>query len=215
MKAYKFRGADQIPFALDIILNNRLYCADWRDFNDSCEGMFFALEGDLEYEKIVEAVIREKKEIRICSLSKTYDSHLLWAHYASGFSGLAIEVDLPEGHPEIKKKVDCSKGFTRLTEDDKRDPSKIADKLLSSKHKDWAYEKETRILRRGEWFPLPNSVRRVICGHRMNPAMLEALRIICDKKGIEICKTDIQESGEIRAVPVPPLNSDTDQFPKI
>ena len=40
MKAYKFRAASQFAFALDIIFNRRLYCADWRTLNDPMEGRF-------------------------------------------------------------------------------------------------------------------------------------------------------------------------------
>ena len=214
MKAYKFRGADQFPFALDIILNKRLYCADWRDFNDPVEGTFYALEGGSEYEKKVERVIREKKNLRVCSLSHTYDSHLLWAHYASGFSGLALEVDLPEGNSEIKKELNYPNVFTRLSGNDPRDPSEIAEQILTSKYMEWKYEEEVRILRQGEWFSLSDPVRRVICGHRMNPAMLETLRIVCARNGIEICKTDILESGEISTDSILPLDSDTDKNSK-
>jgi hypothetical protein len=51
----------------------------------------------------VSEIIKHKRRIRICAFSRTFNSHLPWAHYASGFSGLAIEIDLPADLPELKQ----------------------------------------------------------------------------------------------------------------
>lgn len=206
MKAYKFRGADQIPFALDIMFNNRLYCADWRNLNDPVEGSFFYSHGadnENSYKKEVTRIIEEKKKLKVCSLSSTFDCHLLWSHYASGFSGLAIEVELPDQHPEIKV-IDYRGVFASVSMERHRDASETAELILSSKYSEWSYEKEVRILKRGEWFELTSPVKRIICGHRMNPSMFEALRIICEKKGIEINRIGIGDEG-LDADYVPPL----------
>ncbi|MGD9874527.1 MAG: hypothetical protein AB7T27_09695 [Kiritimatiellia bacterium] len=55
MKAYKFKSAAQIPHALDIILNNRLYCADWSSLNDPMEGVF-----SYSYKETKEEDVRER-----------------------------------------------------------------------------------------------------------------------------------------------------------
>lgn len=207
MKAYKFRGADQIPFALDIMFNNRLYCADWTRLNDPVEGMFVhshTSKGGNDYKKEVDQIIEEKKKLKVCSLSLTFDCHLLWSHYASGFSGLAIEVELPDNHPEVKV-VDYRGVFAFVPMAEHRNASETADKVLSSKYSEWSYEKEVRILKRGEWFDLPTPVKRIICGHRMNPSMFEALRIICERKGITIHRIGIGDEG-LDADHVPPLD---------
>ena len=77
MKAYKFRAASQFAFALDIIFNRRLYCADWRTLNDPMEGRFVCTdrgpnERDLEEEvakithgnwlRLYEATFRNNRE---------------------------------------------------------------------------------------------------------------------------------------------------------
>ena len=207
MKAYKFRGADQIPFALDIMFNNRLYCADWTRLNDPVEGTFvysYASDSGNDYKKEVDKIIEEKKKLKVCSLSLTFDCHLLWSHYASGFSGLAIEVELPDDNPEVKV-VDYRGVFAFVSMEQHRNASETADRVLSSKYNEWAYEKEVRILKRGEWFDLPSPVRRIICGHRMNPSMFEALRIICERKEITINRIGIGDEG-LDADFVPPLN---------
>lgn len=210
MKAYKFRGSDQIPFALDIMFNNRLYCADWTSLNDPVEGIFvysYTSNGGNDYKKEVEQIIEEKRKLKVCSLSLTFDCHLLWSHYASGFSGLAIEVELPDDHPEVKV-VDYRGVFAFVSMEKYRNALETADQVLSSKYNEWAYEKEVRILKRGEWFKLPSPVKRIICGHRMNPSMFEALRIICEQKRIIINKIGIGDEG-LDADCVPPLDKNS------
>ncbi|HFD32509.1 MAG TPA: hypothetical protein ENJ28_07405 [Gammaproteobacteria bacterium] len=95
MKAYKFRSAAQIGFAFDILINRRLYCADWRNLNDPMEGMFvYGSDSSQESEisKRVKGIVSAKRKYKVCSLAGTFDSHLLWSHYAGGFDGVAIEV---------------------------------------------------------------------------------------------------------------------------
>ncbi len=208
MKAYKFRASSQIPFALDIIFNNRLYCSDWRTLNDPMEGMFvysYRSSDEHDYIKDVDEIVRQKKRLKVCSLSKTFDCHLLWAHYASGFDGLAIEVELPEESPFVKH-VEYRGVFGYVAFDGTLSPSQAAEQVLSSKYNEWQYEQEVRILQENEWYRLESPVSRVIAGHRMNPALFEALRIICGHKGIELCRTGIGDEG-IDADHVPPLAS--------
>jgi hypothetical protein len=82
--------------------------------------------------------------------------------------------------------------------------SQAAEQILSSKYKEWAYEKEVRILQSGEWYELPKPVTRIIVGHRMHPAVFEALRIICEDRDITLNRTGIGDEG-IDADRVPPL----------
>src|SRR5687767_8173034 len=93
MLAYKFRSSAQIARAFDIVFEGRLHCADWTTFNDPREGFFRYTQGDTQK---ANAIRTAKRRFRICCLSKSYSSRLLWAHYAAGFDGLAIEVNIPE-----------------------------------------------------------------------------------------------------------------------
>ena len=207
MKAYKFRSSSQWPFALDIIFNSRLYCSDWRNLNDPMEGMFvysYRSSEGRDYKEEVAQIIEKKKRLKLCSLSKTFDCHLLWAHYASGFDGLAIEVELPD-HSPVVKTVEYRGVFASVSFDTPMPADRVAEQVLSSKYQEWSYEQEVRVLQQDEWFKLSRPVSHVIAGHRMNPAMFEALRIICEYKGITLSRTDIGDMG-IDADRVPPLN---------
>lgn len=197
MRAYKFRSASQIAFALDIIINRRLYCSDWKMLNDPMEGMFVyshQSSDGYDYKKEVQQIIEEKKRLKICSLSAKYDSHLLWAHYAGGFDGCAIEVEIPDTHRSVKK-VDYRGVFAHVSMPNGRSPEDLANQVLSSKYQEWSYEQEVRILQSEEWFQLDEPVKRVIAGHRMPPALFEAMNIICNSMGIQFCRTGIGDEG--------------------
>ena len=206
MIAYKFRSPAQIDFALDIMFNNRLYCSDWSRMNDPMEGIFaysYTSTDETDYSKKLDDIKQHKKHIKICSLSKTYDCHLLWAHYADGFSGLAIEVELPDDSRNIKE-VKYRGVFANVPLNDKIFPEETARQILSSKYMEWSYEKEVRILNDSEWYKLQSPVRRIIVGHRMNPSLFQGLRIICERQGIVINCTGIGDEG-IDADRVPAL----------
>lgn len=206
MLAYKFRSPAQIDFALDILFNNRLYCGDWSRMNDPMEGLFaysYASTDETDYSKKLDDIKRHKKQIKSCSLSRTFDCHLLWAHYADGFSGLAIEVELPDNSDQIKD-VTYGGVFAAVSIASKTLPDETARQILSSKYMEWSYEKEVRILNDAEWYKLPSPVRRIIVGHRMNPSLFQGLRIICERQGITINRTGIGDEG-IDADHVPPL----------
>jgi hypothetical protein len=213
MLAYKFRSPSQIAFALDIMFNKRLYCSDWSKLNDPMEGQFAYSHDstdEKDYSAVLDEIKLEKKRIKICSLSMTYDCHLLWAHYADGFSGMAIEVKLPERSPQVRKVtyggvfayVDIAKAEVAYDE---------ARRILSSKYQEWQYEQEIRIITDTDYFTLRHPVRRIICGHRMDPSLFEALRIICAHKQITINRTGIGDEG-IDADSVPPLGAAADHF---
>ena len=207
MLAYKFRSASQLDFAFDIIINNRLRCSDWRQLNDPMEGAFAYsthASDEQDYSTQVAEIIRLKQGLLICSLSRTFDCHLLWAHYASGFQGLAVEVDLPEKDPKVR--VISYRGvFARLPSNRLLSTEQAAQEVLSSKYREWKYEQEVRIIQRGEWYKLPSPVKRVIAGHRMQPATLDALQMVCERKGIALHRTGIGDEG-INADYLPPLH---------
>jgi hypothetical protein len=210
MKAYKFKAASQIPHALDIIFNNRLYCADWSTLNDPMEGMFaysYKSANEDDVKRAVAQIVREKKQLRVCSLSGTFDCHLLWSHYASGFSGLAIEVELPDNSRAVRE-VTYRGGFTGVSINGPINPQQAAEDILGSKYTEWSYEKEIRVLHRNDFFPLSQPVRHVIAGHRMEPALFQALNIVCHRKGIRFSRTGIGDEG-INADHVPPPDNES------
>jgi hypothetical protein len=197
MKAYKFKSSSQIDQVLDILLNKRLYCADWQKLNDPMEGRFSYFNQHDEYTRErIEAIIREKRRIKVCALSKSFKSYLLWAHYANGFDGFAVEVELRSGDSEIHE-IDYVDTFRIIDDSITGSYQAIANEILSSKYKAWEYEEEVRILQQSEWYLLDRPVSRVIVGQRVKPALRNGLEIICEAKGIELAKINFGNKGNI------------------
>lgn len=198
MRAYKFKSAAQADHIFDILLNQRLYCAPLHVLNDPMEGVFvYSHRGDGEVNSanaLARAVTEEIKSLRVCSLSVTFDSHLLWAHYANGFNGVAIEVELPEASPDIRsisyRGVSGYFGYAPDT-----CAASIARDVLLSKYREWEYEQEIRIISGAEWYKLEKPVSRLIVGHRVHPALFDALQIICERQKISFRRVGIGDEG--------------------
>ncbi|MGR5129962.1 DUF2971 domain-containing protein [Photobacterium swingsii] len=197
MKVYKFRGPEQMDFVFDILFNKRLFCASWHTLNDPVEGLsVYSYENSKSEssEAFMQKVESEKSPLRVCSLSSTFDEHLLWAHYASGFSGVAIEFDIDPNEFEV---IDVTyRGvFATVNCATDSEPQAVAKEVLSSKYDAWKYEKEVRILTTDMFYKLKNPISRVIVGHRMPTPLFDALRIVCEKLDIEVARVGIGDEG--------------------
>ena len=196
MRAYKFRSAKSLKFALDIIQEKRLFCADWRSLNDPMEGIFaYSTHGkDTKAERLVKGIGEAKSRYKVCSLAADFQSHLMWAHYADGFSGLAIEVDLPDDDPRVRS-VEYRGVFAFLNMDQVVDEDDAARRILFSKYQEWSYEKEIRIITPDEYYFLSQPVRRIIVGPRMDKTTFKKLYLVCGRENIEFCKVGIGDEG--------------------
>lgn len=206
MRAYKFRSSTNVEFALDILLNRRLFCSDWRELNDPMEGMFAysTLGPESHAQRVVKGIGSAKSRYKVCSLAQDFQSHLLWAHYANGFDGLAIEVDLPDDDQDVRQ-VEYRGVFAFLDMDQVVDEDDAARRILYSKYSEWSYEQEVRILSSQNYYHLERPIRRVIAGPRMNQALFRTLQMVCDQEGIEFTKVGIGDEG-IDADFVPPAD---------
>jgi len=211
MTTYKFRSADQLPYALDIIFNQRLYCASKAQLNDPQEGWFDYMpwESREREQHGVQSVVSEQSKLRICSLTATCKYIPLWAYYASGFSGLALELDIPEEAPEMsamRYTNDRSIGLLHID-----DPRRAARESLCMKRAEWSHEEELRIIvegrddQAGAYFQLANPVRQVIVGCRIQPAVVQTLLSISKERGFKLCGAFLKRDG-ISLDPYPPAN---------
>lgn len=206
MKAYKFRSAAQADRIFDILLNQRLYCSRWSNLNDPMEGVFghVSRAGQHDDAQLLSEKIRsETNNYRVCSLAGTFDCHLLWAHYADGFNGVAIEVDLPDDDPLIGN-VEYRGVFAFVHYEPTISPEDAARSVLLSKYQEWRYEQEVRILSKDKWYQLRTPIRRVIAGQRLSAAMFDAIQLVCESQGIEFRSVGIGDEG-IDADRVSPL----------
>jgi hypothetical protein len=102
---YKYMSLQKFDRLLDVIYNQRLYMAKHDSLNDPYEGNLVAtdvshLQGEnqdpIAFAAMLEAHDKRWQQslsrYRICSLSNTWKSTLLWAHYADEFRGICIEL---------------------------------------------------------------------------------------------------------------------------
>jgi hypothetical protein len=194
MKAYKYRSSKNISFAFDIILNNRLYCADYKSLNDPCEGSYILSYGDgenMSAAKLSKSVSQNLDGCRICSLSKSAQEHALWIHYANGFDGLAIELEIPD-HSGLEVVYDDSPfGHLKFGYEDE---NRAHIRMLTRKWSDLRHEKEVRIIQSKEWYA-DAQVTCVILGFRMEPSLSEALKIVCASREIPIMRPIVTDIG--------------------
>jgi hypothetical protein len=219
MKLYKFRSFENIELTLDIIMNERLYCAYHKDLNDPFEGLFSTIEwkgggiirpilqpiirpiiADLQgnYPQTVYKTVDEIPSLgnntRICSLSSSMADVRMWSLYASGHTGCVIEVDLQ--HEDEIVAVRYEKGLQYFKEK-LSDGTKAID-VLSFKTDHWEYEKEYRIVTHEEFYPVKGKITGVFLGIRTQDIHRE-LVIRSTPKEIPIYETKIQQSTvEIR-----------------
>ena len=212
MLLYKFRTLQNIEFTLDIILNERLHCSSYDQLNDPFEGLFhtvihsynfppghplfFNTNEVMEVKEVKDLPI-ELEDYKICSLSKNLNDVRLWSHYADGHKGIAIEIDFFE----IESDVHEVNYVDKLPEFEKTDLNSLSPvELLTFKTKHWIYEKEYRIIEKGEYFPIKGRVKSIYLGHRTSKIHMSLLDKIIPKK-IRVVPTEV-DAEKITVQPI-------------
>ena len=196
MKVYKYRSLRNFDFVADIICNRRFYAAPFFELNDPMEGLFeYPADTKKEY---IAAIVKGKRKLRICSFSKDPNNPLLWAHYADGFRGVCIEVDLQSLQREDCKIVPVKYPPTRsrFSNDAKELVDRMPEKFLSRKSTAWEYEKEVRTLSKGEYVQDGITVKSVLLGIRTPDVLKEAIAKIAPRD-IHVYETQISDSNNI------------------
>ncbi|MGA2440599.1 MAG: hypothetical protein ABSH08_06555 [Tepidisphaeraceae bacterium] len=195
MVAFKFRGEDDFcKHTLDIIDKQRLYCADWTCLNDPMEAHFLFVRRSVADENaFLERLKRAKHGFKVCSLSAKFTSRLMWGHYAAGFRGVAIEVDLPD--VDWIKPIDYREHIIRIDGSDYTCVEDEARDILFTKYKVWCYEKEIRIQSSEEFYKLDKPIARVIFGNRIKPENLKQLETRCQRMQFILCRASLSDAG--------------------
>jgi hypothetical protein len=137
---YKYRSLNgkNWEFLLDIILNNRLYCAKYYELNDPMEG-FYRTRENLP-QNLRHDILNRKSNFRICSLANEDTNKLLWAHYANGCKGVVIGIKTKESVQSV-----IYEGLNELDNLLIR-PNQDISSIFLHKLKEWNYENESRII---------------------------------------------------------------------
>lgn len=183
---YKYRSLNEFKYFVDIILLNRLFAAEYNQLNDPMEGQFYYLAGELE-RSIRNKLLEDKGGLKVCSLSKVNDNHLMWSHYADGHKGVAIGVRIDDQAYQVRNINYHGLAYIRqenLTE-------QTAIDILSCKLEVWNYEQEVRVFIRNKKF-FDVEVIELITGLRMSHQDFSLVRQLVDSinPGIRIIKAE-------------------------
>jgi hypothetical protein len=191
MKLYKYRSLRRdLDYVLDILLNERLYCAPYSALNDPLEGVFIVHVPRLA--NFLHPLSMLEKLPRVCSLSQPLGDIALWSHYADGHTGVAIELDLPIGRPlhEVRYVDEIPRHNTiEVPMED----------ILSVKTRQWEHEKEYRVIQSDDYFSVSGRITRVFVGARASDLHVSLLKR-CVPASIPLVATDV---SEMRAWVVP------------
>jgi hypothetical protein len=164
---------------MDAIVNPYIWCSDFLKLNDPMEG-YFSMSARLQKksnsDSVIDAIMNGQTNVGIASLSDTFANDLMWAHYASNWTGICIEyraktliAALPKDATIVRmayneKPVEVGLG-------DSKDTTGAVKKAFSQKKFNWAYEREWRVLgRQGKnLISDKKAVRRVYLGPRISP----------------------------------------------
>lgn len=154
MKLYKFKSLENFEYVADIIMNKKLYAAEFTELNDPNEGVFTSYDK----EEFINAIKDEKSKLRVCSMAQDYYNPLLWAHYANSYRGICIEFEIDNDSVEFEKvnysevTAIASRGpvFSGFSNGGEPIHSEYSTKewakiILTNKFREWNYEEEVRL----------------------------------------------------------------------
>ncbi|HDS1142364.1 DUF2971 domain-containing protein [Stenotrophomonas maltophilia] len=192
MKLYKFKGGGDALYTLDIAMNERLYCAKYRDLNDPFEGQFQTLInrnflggmplnlaplGGMPVPVTVFSAIEHLDELadkpsRVCSLTTAWEDVRMWALYGDSSRGVAFEFEVDESHPNLHR-VEYLDGLPQIGIGLLSNPA--IEEVLGRKTKHWEYEKEWRFISADEYVDVKGKLTRVLIGNRAAESLKQAL----------------------------------------
>jgi hypothetical protein len=132
---------------------------------------------DLKFaiEASVQLLFQQKSDFRLASFSETHDNELMWAHYASNYSGICLEYQydmLSEKFGDTPQAellpIEYSRKLFRVEEALLFDDPQTAREILRQKKSSWSYEKEWRLFTRNERQPIfPETITSIYLGLRI------------------------------------------------
>lgn len=150
LKLYKFRSLTQeyikgsdLERATEIIKSGKFWHTSFSELNDPMEGTFTAIDHDL-----ISHLYEGKARYKLCSFSQeeAFKAPLMWAHYANGFKGLAIEIEVKSKELEYKDIYKVRYVTKKLEAKPGDGPAETVKKILTRKFSLWGHESEYRSL---------------------------------------------------------------------
>lgn len=156
---------EDISHIKDILCKKQLHFTKWYDMNDIFEGHYILKDDVLNdaHDDVI-GLLLQKLRFYVTCFSKSLNSHLMWAHYASAHTGVVVELALSkEGRTKKDDNDIIVEGVKYLKSNTPRLITKskiihaahgssrgklkeLALKMLLTKTECWGYEKEIRMI---------------------------------------------------------------------
>ncbi|OEK01507.1 hypothetical protein BFP97_08220 [Roseivirga sp. 4D4] len=173
MVLYKYRDFNNLEFALDIFINQRLFAANFKDLNDPMEGRFVYTKGLFRPGDLME-IRGSKARYNILSLGHVPNNMLMWSYYAGGHTGFVVGVEIDDNNTEIEEVQYVEE--LRLEGHEGNLPKHI----LSRKLKLWGHEQECRVFKQHDTF-VKVKVKELIFGLNTDDYKKELLSKIAEQ----------------------------------
>ena len=205
---YKYKSiSTQTDFnrVVDIIKNNHIYLPKPSMLNDPMEAKALQVYLDcmgagytLACGKIHPIVEDRQNQYRVLSVSSIPNSPIMWAHYASGYSGCCLIYSTEKTFSEIKPVIYTDITFDLFDIDFMDDEmSEAIEESLCFKHKDWAYENEWRLIQNEDAGFLnyeASELVGIIIGENMSLDKRKVLVKLCKDKNVPCFRTYTMKS---------------------
>jgi hypothetical protein len=223
-KAYKYRGGiglfdekQESIFKRDVntLANNQIYIPTKEKLNDPTEGLFYdiiikAILGLVkdyfsEVRKQYDMLIQKIENLGIYSLSKNNDNELLWAYYASGHTGFAIEYDIDKLKESLNYNMYYREMFdfnvrykksipqSKISDLQSRSVKYILKMYLGTKSKRWKHEEEYRLIfeNKGLFDIDYRAVTGIYFGYRMKESEMDYIMSRLKGRSLQYYKMDL------------------------
>lgn len=183
---YKYRSIEQFKFFVDILVRKKLYAAKYFELNDPMEGQYLYTGSSNGVNQDIQQILTSRKnKIRICSLSKNYQSPVMWSHYANGHRGVVLGVEVDIAKYNIRSVY--YDGPMRIDLNN-LNPNSAID-ILTTKLQAWEYEEEERVFTLDGSQFVDIDLKKIIIGSRMNTRdkglIMDLVESICPEVVVE------------------------------
>lgn len=149
IKLYKFRplaNEKDCERLKGILETGEFWCSKFSELNDPMEGVYLFLNYPNNRSELIDLIFKTKTSYKICSFcnEQAFANPLMWGYYANGFRGVAIEIKVSSDKVKKIKYVSKIHSFTG------KNPTKEAEKILTTKLSPWKHECEYRFLEKRE-----------------------------------------------------------------
>lgn len=203
---YKYRTIDINTEKL--ILNSKVRLSDYNYFNDPADPLIKLNKRSLKN------ISKFIKNIKICSLSPTYDNFLMWSHYSNEHKGICIEYDasnFKKLNSNIEKLIFKKVGYISKVSFghykhifESRDLDLTNSRFISLfylKHKNWQYENEYRFIAdtKEEYIYLP--IKAIYFGMNASNEDIELIINLVKDDNIKYYKMNSDKNNLFNLIP--------------